>query len=195
MSTPEYIYPIIILSDSDVEDTFSSTHSPDYIPALSDYSLASPGNTSPNFSDDLTKDLLSSLSISPFHDDLRIQNFSVISYNMPPKRTSTSEASAMTHAAIRKLAANSVVTALEAQDATMASTNNPNSGPRKTPVARNNRTRSVMELPNLSTSLVRKMLMKPDMILGLNFKKTRDNEALSQNEKKMEGNPITITNA
>ncbi|GJW94167.1 hypothetical protein Tco_0173839 [Tanacetum coccineum] len=72
MSTPEYIYPIIILSDSDVEDTFSSTHSPDYILALSDYSLASPGNTSPNFSDDLTKDLLSSLSISPFHDDLRI---------------------------------------------------------------------------------------------------------------------------
>ncbi|GJT02807.1 hypothetical protein Tco_0823976 [Tanacetum coccineum] len=55
---------------------------------------------------------------------------------MPPKRTSTSEASAMTHAAIRKLVANSVVTALEAQDATMASTNNPNSGPRKTPVAR-----------------------------------------------------------
>ncbi|GJW23868.1 hypothetical protein Tco_0037679 [Tanacetum coccineum] len=69
MSTPEYIYTIIILSDSDVEDTFSSTHSPDYILALSDYSLASPGNTSPNFSDDLTKDLLSSLSISLFHDD------------------------------------------------------------------------------------------------------------------------------
>ncbi|GJV27842.1 hypothetical protein Tco_1384290 [Tanacetum coccineum] len=69
MSTPEYIYPIIILSDSDVEDTFSSTHSPDYIPALSDYSLASPGNTSPNFLDDLTKELLSSLSISLFHDD------------------------------------------------------------------------------------------------------------------------------
>ncbi|GJU17856.1 hypothetical protein Tco_1145822 [Tanacetum coccineum] len=82
MSTPEYIYPIIILSDSDVEDTFSSTHSPDYIPALSDYSLASPGNTSPNFSDDLTKDLLSSLSISPFHDDLRILKFSVISCNV-----------------------------------------------------------------------------------------------------------------
>ncbi|GKA81379.1 hypothetical protein Tco_0788071 [Tanacetum coccineum] len=55
---------------------------------------------------------------------------------MPPKRTSTSEASAMTHAAIRKLVADSVATALEAQAATMASTNNPNSGPRKTPVAR-----------------------------------------------------------
>ncbi|GJY81340.1 hypothetical protein Tco_0494091 [Tanacetum coccineum] len=57
---------------------------------------------------------------------------------MPPKRTSTSEASAMTHAAIRKLVADSVATALEAQAATMASTNNPNrnSGPRRTPVAR-----------------------------------------------------------
>ncbi|GJW44640.1 hypothetical protein Tco_0073439 [Tanacetum coccineum] len=55
---------------------------------------------------------------------------------MPPKRTSTSEASAMTHAVIRKLVADSVATALEAQAATMASTNNPNSRLRKTPVAR-----------------------------------------------------------
>ncbi|GJZ90025.1 hypothetical protein Tco_0661952 [Tanacetum coccineum] len=54
---------------------------------------------------------------------------------MPPKRTSTSEASAMTHVAIRKLVADSVTTALEAQATTMASINNPNrnSGPRKTP--------------------------------------------------------------
>ncbi|GJR96497.1 reverse transcriptase domain-containing protein [Tanacetum coccineum] len=49
---------------------------------------------------------------------------------MSPKRTSTYEASAMTHDAIRKLVADSVATALEAQ------ANNPNSGPRKTPVAR-----------------------------------------------------------
>ncbi|GKD24540.1 hypothetical protein Tco_1230754 [Tanacetum coccineum] len=55
---------------------------------------------------------------------------------MPPKRTSTSEASTITHAAIRKLVANSIAIALEAQAATMANTNNPNSGPRKTPVAR-----------------------------------------------------------
>nr|GEW23595.1 hypothetical protein [Tanacetum cinerariifolium] len=57
---------------------------------------------------------------------------------MPPKRTSTSEASAMNHAFIRKLVADSVAIALEAQAATMVSTNNPNrnSGPRKTPVAR-----------------------------------------------------------
>ncbi|GJW17400.1 hypothetical protein Tco_0024836 [Tanacetum coccineum] len=39
---------------------------------------------------------------------------------MPPKRTSTSKASAMTYAAIRKLVADSVGTALEAQAATMA---------------------------------------------------------------------------
>nr|GEV84607.1 reverse transcriptase domain-containing protein [Tanacetum cinerariifolium] len=59
---------------------------------------------------------------------------------MPPKRTSTSEASAMTHIAIRKLVADSVAIALEAQAATMASTNNPNrnSGLRKTLIAKNN---------------------------------------------------------
>ncbi|GJW39677.1 hypothetical protein Tco_0065522 [Tanacetum coccineum] len=57
---------------------------------------------------------------------------------MPPKRTSTSEAPAMTQAAIRKLVADSVTAALEAQAATMASTNNPNrnTGPTGTLVAR-----------------------------------------------------------
>ncbi|GKF91367.1 hypothetical protein Tco_0275068, partial [Tanacetum coccineum] len=39
---------------------------------------------------------------------------------MPPKRTLTSEALAMTQAAIRKLVADSVTTALEAQATTMA---------------------------------------------------------------------------
>ncbi|GJX46989.1 hypothetical protein Tco_0272179 [Tanacetum coccineum] len=42
----------------------------------------------------------------------------------------------MTQDAIRKLVADSVAAALEAQAATMESINNPNSGPRKTPVAR-----------------------------------------------------------
>nr|GEX56810.1 reverse transcriptase domain-containing protein [Tanacetum cinerariifolium] len=57
---------------------------------------------------------------------------------MPPKRASTSEASAMTYGAMRKLVTDSVATALEAQAAMMASTNNPNrnSMPRKTHVAR-----------------------------------------------------------
>ncbi|GJQ90771.1 hypothetical protein Tco_0001910 [Tanacetum coccineum] len=57
---------------------------------------------------------------------------------MPPKRTSTSAAPAMTQAAIRQLVTDSVDAALEAQAATMASTDNPNRNtrPRETPVAR-----------------------------------------------------------
>nr|GEU55720.1 RNA-directed DNA polymerase, eukaryota, reverse transcriptase zinc-binding domain protein [Tanacetum cinerariifolium] len=57
---------------------------------------------------------------------------------MPPKRTSTSEAPAMTQVAIRKLVADSVTIALKAQVATMANTNNynRNSGLRRTPIAR-----------------------------------------------------------
>ncbi|GJU24586.1 reverse transcriptase domain-containing protein [Tanacetum coccineum] len=54
---------------------------------------------------------------------------------MPPKRTSTSEAPAMTQAAIRKLVADSVTAALEAQAANMANTDN-TTRPREAPVAR-----------------------------------------------------------
>ncbi|GJU68177.1 hypothetical protein Tco_1254436 [Tanacetum coccineum] len=52
--------------------------------------------------------------------------------------TSTSEASAMTQATIKKLVADSVTAALEAQTATMASTSNPNrnTGPTRTHVAK-----------------------------------------------------------
>ncbi|GKB31241.1 hypothetical protein Tco_0870642 [Tanacetum coccineum] len=48
---------------------FSFTTTPDYTPASPDYSPASPGNTSPDSSKDLSKDLLASLTTSPFHDD------------------------------------------------------------------------------------------------------------------------------
>nr|GEV33796.1 reverse transcriptase domain-containing protein [Tanacetum cinerariifolium] len=68
-----------------------------------------------------------------------IQNF-VLSYvdRMPPKRTSTSAAPTMTQAAIKKLVADSVATALETQAATMANTKNTNrnTGPKETPIAR-----------------------------------------------------------
>ncbi|GJW51096.1 hypothetical protein Tco_0092447 [Tanacetum coccineum] len=47
---------IIILFDSNVEDSFSSTNTPDYTPASPDYSPASPGNTSPDSSDDPFED-------------------------------------------------------------------------------------------------------------------------------------------
>ncbi|GKD62224.1 reverse transcriptase domain-containing protein [Tanacetum coccineum] len=57
---------------------------------------------------------------------------------MPPKRTSTSEALAMTQAAIRKLVADSVTAALEAQAAAMANVDNTNrnTGEREAPMAR-----------------------------------------------------------
>ncbi|GKA69755.1 putative reverse transcriptase domain-containing protein [Tanacetum coccineum] len=62
---------------------------------------------------------------------------------MPPKRKSTSAASAseaptMTQAAIRQLVADSVTVALEAQATTMANTDNPNrnTGPKEAPVAK-----------------------------------------------------------
>ncbi|GJS89769.1 hypothetical protein Tco_0772405 [Tanacetum coccineum] len=57
---------------------------------------------------------------------------------MPPKRASTSKAPAMTQAAIRKLVANSVTAALEAQAATMANADNTkrNTREREAPIAR-----------------------------------------------------------
>ncbi|GJV50337.1 hypothetical protein Tco_1440549 [Tanacetum coccineum] len=57
---------------------------------------------------------------------------------MPPKRTSTSVAPAMSQATIRQLVVDSVASALEVQAATMASTDNPNRNtrPRETHVAR-----------------------------------------------------------
>ncbi|GJV85055.1 hypothetical protein Tco_1524953 [Tanacetum coccineum] len=67
MSTSTHL--IIVLSDSYIEDGFSSTTTPDYTPASSDYFPASPINTSSDSSKDLSKDLLASLAISPFHDD------------------------------------------------------------------------------------------------------------------------------
>ncbi|GJR90895.1 hypothetical protein Tco_0214906 [Tanacetum coccineum] len=53
---------------SDIEDA-SSSNFLDYTLASPDYFPASPGNISPDSSDDLTKYLLASLAISPFHND------------------------------------------------------------------------------------------------------------------------------
>ncbi|GJT86845.1 hypothetical protein Tco_1068562 [Tanacetum coccineum] len=56
---------------------------------------------------------------------------------MPPKRTSTSEAPTMTQAAIKKLVADSVSAALEAQAANMANTDN-TTRPREAHIAKKN---------------------------------------------------------
>ncbi|GKD50133.1 hypothetical protein Tco_1279109 [Tanacetum coccineum] len=69
-------HPIIILSDSDVEDAFSSTY---YTPASPDYSPASLGNTSSDSktesdpSEDLSEDRSAPLAITPFPDDPYMQ--------------------------------------------------------------------------------------------------------------------------
>ncbi|GJZ42266.1 reverse transcriptase domain-containing protein [Tanacetum coccineum] len=57
---------------------------------------------------------------------------------MPPKRTSTSAAPAMTQAAIRQLITDGIAAALEAQAAAMANADNPNrnTGPREIPVTK-----------------------------------------------------------
>ncbi|GJU57368.1 hypothetical protein Tco_1235134 [Tanacetum coccineum] len=62
-------HPIIILSDSNVEDSFAFTNTPNYTPASPNYSLALSRNTSFDSLEDLSKDLLASPTISPFHDD------------------------------------------------------------------------------------------------------------------------------
>nr|GEU39398.1 putative reverse transcriptase domain, ribonuclease H-like domain, aspartic peptidase domain protein [Tanacetum cinerariifolium] len=229
-------YSFIVPSDSDIEDAFSSTNTLDYTPASPDYFPTSPGNTSPDPSEDLSKYLLASLAISPFHDDsymkvmqaysatkilpsrkrarFRSSSFSSAipqvfeigesshkpslerhkeqietvlnhldelplehieqveekieglgngrdfyyrndhrgypgsppiryeeSYGqdpMAPKRTSTSAASAMTQAAIRKLVTDSIAVALEAQVSTMSNTDNINRNTEQgeTPVAK-----------------------------------------------------------
>nr|GEU95522.1 hypothetical protein [Tanacetum cinerariifolium] len=76
MSTSTHL--IIILYDSDAEDAFSSTNTPDYTPASPaspDYSPASPGNTASDSktksdpSEDPFEDHSAPLAISPFHDD------------------------------------------------------------------------------------------------------------------------------
>nr|GEX12524.1 hypothetical protein [Tanacetum cinerariifolium] len=182
-----------------IKDAFSSNF-PDYVLASPDYFPSTPGNTSPDYSNDLTKYLLATLIFSPLHDDsymdvmqaydatneLHIpplqahiasptimppvlslfdsQDFlplieislpkdaetlvessilvspsssvgSSSPVRMPPKRTSTSAAPAMTQAAIKKLVDDSVFVALEAQAANMANIDN-TTGPRETPVAR-----------------------------------------------------------
>ncbi|GJU20835.1 putative reverse transcriptase domain-containing protein [Tanacetum coccineum] len=153
-----YTHPSIP-SDYDVEDAFSSTNAPNYIPTSPDYFPVTPGTIYPDSSDDLTKDLLSSLSISPFHNDSYMKRISPpkdaetpvespipispsssvrSSSPMPPKRTSTAAAPAMTQDAIRQLVADSVAAALEAQAANMANTDNTNknTGTSETSVAR-----------------------------------------------------------
>ncbi|GKE09001.1 hypothetical protein Tco_1412552 [Tanacetum coccineum] len=64
-------HSIVVPSDSDSENTFSSTNILNYFPA-------SPGNISPNSSDDFTKYLLDILYFPPLHNDPYIQTYDTI---------------------------------------------------------------------------------------------------------------------
>ncbi|GJW53537.1 hypothetical protein Tco_0097622 [Tanacetum coccineum] len=153
-------YPIIVISNSYIKDAFSSTNTPDYTPASLDYFPALPGNTSSDPSKDLSKDLLASLAISPFHDDPYIK-IGESSHKTHLERHEEQIKTILNHldelpleriehmedkieglgngrAAIRKLVADSVAAALEAQAATMenADNTNRNTGQSGTLVAR-----------------------------------------------------------
>ncbi|GKF32236.1 hypothetical protein Tco_0102034 [Tanacetum coccineum] len=77
---------------------------------------------------------------------------------MPPKRTSSSETSAITLAAIQQLINDGISSALKAQAASIATDSNPNrnTGPTGTPVAKKQETIKSSLAVNLSTSMVRK---------------------------------------
>ncbi|GJW97406.1 hypothetical protein Tco_0179214 [Tanacetum coccineum] len=76
---------------------------------------------------------------------------------MPPKGASTTEAPTMTQDAIRKLVADSVTSALEAQAAIMASASNPdrNIGPTRTPAVKTGNYKEFISCPNLFTQWTR----------------------------------------
>ncbi|GKE56511.1 hypothetical protein Tco_1495696 [Tanacetum coccineum] len=154
-----YTHPSIP-SDYDVEDAFSSTNAPNYIPTSPDYfpviqvydSISPPQVILLYQLLYLHQCLISQHffppeRISPPKDaETLVESPIPISLSsslrssspMPPKRTSTAAAPAMTQDAIRQLVADSVVAALEVQAANMANTDNTNKNTRisGTPVAR-----------------------------------------------------------
>ncbi|GJV25939.1 hypothetical protein Tco_1378634 [Tanacetum coccineum] len=98
-NTSDYIYPIIVPSDVDVEDAFSSTTTPNYTPASPDYSPASPGNTSPNPSDDLSNTIsFPPSTVLPPSSMFDPQDFFLPEKTLPPKKRARSRSSSSTSA-------------------------------------------------------------------------------------------------
>nr|GEY19477.1 putative reverse transcriptase domain-containing protein [Tanacetum cinerariifolium] len=96
---------------------------------------------------------------------------------MPPKRTSTSAAPAMTQDAIKQLVADSVTAALKAQAATMENTDNlnRNTGPRETPVAKSE------EAINIAQRLMNQIIKRGSMKGTSNHKHKFDDRRSSNN--------------
>nr|GEY69718.1 putative reverse transcriptase domain-containing protein [Tanacetum cinerariifolium] len=104
--------------------------------------MSSPNHHTSNIEDAFSSNFLDYISASPDYVSALLGKLilalQITHLVMPPKRTSTSEAPAMNQAAIRKLVADSVAAALEAQAANMATANNTNRNPEpgEVPVAR-----------------------------------------------------------
>ncbi|GJU30926.1 hypothetical protein Tco_1174515 [Tanacetum coccineum] len=69
---------------SDIEDAFSSNFS-NYTPTSPNYFPASPRNISPDSSDNLSKYLLASLAILPFHDNPYMKAYNANKPPIPPQ--------------------------------------------------------------------------------------------------------------
>nr|GEZ55639.1 reverse transcriptase domain-containing protein [Tanacetum cinerariifolium] len=78
-------HPIIVPSDFDIEDAFSSTNSPNYLPVFPDYFPTISRNNSPNSLNDLTKYLLDILIFSPLHDDPYMEAMQAYNAILPSK--------------------------------------------------------------------------------------------------------------
>ncbi|GJS49495.1 hypothetical protein Tco_0599616 [Tanacetum coccineum] len=122
---------------SDIEDAFSSNF-PDYISASLDYVPASPGKTYSNSSNNSFGVVpIVSLTFSLFHDDpfMKVMHAYYAKESPIPPPTIVPSSSIHDSAAIKKLVVDSVTTALEAQAANMANTNN-TTRPREASVTR-----------------------------------------------------------
>nr|GEV28537.1 reverse transcriptase domain-containing protein [Tanacetum cinerariifolium] len=140
-------HSIIVPSDYDIENTFSSTNNLNYF-------SASPGSISPDSLNNFTKYLLDILVFSPLHDDSKIEVIQAYDTIPPPQEISPKDVETpiessipvspsslvdlhhrldMTEATIRQLITEGVAAALEAQAGAMANVDNPNrnTGPRE----------------------------------------------------------------
>ncbi|GJZ21804.1 hypothetical protein Tco_0558843 [Tanacetum coccineum] len=112
-NTSNYIYPITVPYDVDVEDAFSSTNTPDYTPTSPDYSPTSPRNTSPDPSDGLSNNessiplpqaptvpltILPQSPVLPLSSMFISRDFFLPKEILPPKKRACSRSSSSTSA-------------------------------------------------------------------------------------------------
>ncbi|GJU52537.1 hypothetical protein Tco_1226251 [Tanacetum coccineum] len=118
---------------------------------------------------------------------------------MPPKRASTTEAPTMTQDAIRKLVADSVTSALEAQAATMASASNPNRNTGHYWYTRSikgnvtaSKPQTLEEAINIAQRLMDQLPQQQQLLANTN---NRYNNRRQQNRRQEAGRAIEVTSS